>query len=274
MNLDFGLILVVLLAVMLAVMLLDTLLLKPKRKKEHGDLQAKKRPWYTDWAYSFFTVILFVFVLRSFVIEPFRIPSGSMLPTLESGDMIVVNKFTYGVRLPVIDKKIIAVGDPEKGDIIVFKYPPNPSEDYVKRVVGTPGDKISYDNNSKELRINGQLAAQEELGPYVNPEQQSHSPIMFREFLPGHQHRILKLPFKTAVVPGKDAFLHSEDCEFSPQGFQCQVPEAHYFVMGDNRDNSQDSRFWGFVPDQNIVGKVFFIWMNFGELSRIGKIKE
>ncbi|WP_028356918.1 signal peptidase I [Brackiella oedipodis] len=291
MSADFGLILFCILVVMLAIMLLDQLFFKKQRlPRKQAYEQAKQNPGQSgaysqvgkptvldkiiEIAYGFFGVVLLVFVLRSFVAEPFKIPSGSMLPTLQSGDMILVNKFTYGIRLPVINQKIIDIGAPERGDVVVFRFPPDPKVDYIKRVVGVPGDEVHYDNATKTLQLNGQTVAQKPLGDYIKPEQQAGAAQRFAEQLGEHEHDLLKLPINTVAAPEQDFSGDIQNCHYQDQGFTCKVPEGYYFVMGDNRDNSRDSRFWGFVPDQNLVGKAFFIWMNWqGEFSRLGSFK-
>lgn len=271
---DFAVIFFILLMVTWAIKLLDKWVLNPRRIATYGVEHAEAyRSKIVTYAIEFFPVILFIFLLRSFVVEPFRIPSGSMLPTLEKGDMIAVNKFSYGIRLPIINQKIISVGDPQRGDVVVFRYPVNPSIDYIKRIVGVPGDIIRFEN--KRLYINGTELPLKEIGPYVNPNQQAGSPMRFEETLGDKKHHILLMPMLGQIYPIVD-FPHSESCRYLNNasnvatGIECQVPQGYYFAMGDNRDNSQDSRYWGFVPDQNIVGKAFMVWMNFGELGRIG----
>jgi signal peptidase I len=226
------------------------------------------QPWWLDWTAGLFPVILIVFLLRSFLFEPFKIPSGSMVPTLLVGDLILVNKFHYGVRLPVINKKIIANHDPQRGDVMVFRYPVDPRVDYIKRVVGIPGDEVAYLNQM--LTINGQAVPTKPLGDFYDEDSMRYVP-MFGELLGSVEHRILVDPRRPAFFGGDEKrFPMHENCRYSADGVVCKVPPGHYFMMGDNRDNSQDSRFWGFVPDENIVGKAFFVWMNFGNLGRIG----
>lgn len=225
------------------------------------------QPWWLDWTAGLFPVILVVFLLRSFLFEPFKIPSGSMVPTLLIGDLILVNKYHYGIRLPVINKKIIQINDPQRGDVMVFRYPANPSIDYIKRVVGVPGDQIDYLN--QHLYVNGKLADTQPLEPFYDEDAVRFAP-QYTEKLGAATHRILvdtKLPSSAAPL---FEFPFKENCRYSAEGVRCKVPPGQYFMMGDNRDNSQDSRFWGFVPDQNIVGKAFFVWMNFGNLKRVG----
>jgi len=241
--------------------------------KVDGDVEQAKRkllaqPWWLDWTAGLFPVILIVFLLRSFLFEPFKIPSGSMVPTLLVGDLILVNKFHYGVRLPVLNKKIIANHDPQRGDVMVFRYPVDPRVDYIKRVVGIPGDEVAWLN--QKLTINGQPVPTKALGEFYDEDSMRYVP-MFSESLGAVEHRILVDPRRPAFLGGDEKrFPMHENCRYQPEGVVCKVPPGHYFMMGDNRDNSQDSRFWGFVPDENIVGRAFFVWMNFGNLGRIG----
>jgi signal peptidase I len=226
------------------------------------------QPWWLDWTAGLFPVILVVFLLRSFLFEPFKIPSGSMIPTLLVGDLILVNKYHYGVRLPVINKKIVDNNPVQRGDVMVFRYPVDPRVDYIKRVVGLPGDEISYAN--QKLSINGQPVPVQAQGEFYNEERLRYAP-MFSEKLGDVEHRILvdpRLPSYFGSTPKN--FPFAENCRYTAEGVTCKVPAGHYFMMGDNRDDSQDSRFWGFVPDENIVGKAFFVWMNLGNFGRIG----
>jgi signal peptidase I len=225
------------------------------------------QPWWLDWTAGLFPVIIAVFLLRSFLFEPFKIPSGSMIPTLLINDLILVNKFHYGVRLPVINTKILDNNSPQRGDVMVFRYPPKPSLDYIKRVVGIPGDEVAYLN--KQLTINGKLVPKTPLPDYFDPESMRYSK-QFQEMLGGKTHRILNDDDRPAFIPGVEDFPFKDNCRYNSQGVVCKVPAGQYFMMGDNRDNSLDSRYWGFVPEQNIVGKAFFVWMNFGNLKRIG----
>jgi signal peptidase I len=229
------------------------------------------QPWWLDWTAGLFPVILVVFLLRSFLFEPFKIPSGSMVPTLLVGDLILVSKFHYGIRLPVINKKVIDNNPVRRGDVMVFRYPADPRLDYIKRVVGLPGDEVSYLN--QKLSINGQPVAEVSQGEHYDDDSMSYAP-MYQEKLGDVEHKI-RVDVRRSAYYGPDPkrFPMAENCRYSPEGVVCKVPPGHYFMMGDNRDNSQDSRYWGFVPDENIVGKAFFVWMNFGNLGRIGAFK-
>ena len=263
---NFALLMLVLLAVTGGVWLLDRFYL---RKRQPADA---KEPWWVEYSKSFFPVILAVFLLRSFLVEPFKIPSGSMIPTLLVGDFILVNKYTYGIRLPVANAKVLAVNEPKRGEVMVFRFPENPSLDYIKRVVGLPGDRVSYVN--KQLSINGEKVPMtpESDHPYAEAGLNFTPTKEYREDLDGHMHAVLINPEMPAVqLSTVRQFPHREDCEYNEQGFVCTVPKGHYFMMGDNRDSSSDSRYWGFVPEGNIVGKAFMIWWNFSDLGRIGR---
>ncbi len=210
-----------------------------------------------EFCRSFFPVILIVLLLRSFLIEPFRIPSGSMIPTLHVGDFILVNKFSYGLRMPAFHDLLLPLGEPERGDVVVFRFPEDPSKDFIKRVVGLPGDRIRYEG--KQLFINGEPMTQSTSG-YYSADAAGRAIIAEEriEDLAGLEHKILINPARP-----------DDDGEF-------EVPPAHYFMMGDNRDGSDDSRRWGFVPERNLVGKAFMIWMSWDgrrnrpALDRIG----
>jgi signal peptidase I len=258
MNFNFELILFYATVITGIVSLFDVIFLAPGRKRKKPTAEM---PVVIDYARAFFPVLLIVFILRSFLFEPFRIPSGSLEPTLLMGDFILVNKFDYGVRLPVVHKKVYENSHPERGDIIVFRWPPNPSYDFIKRVVGVPGDHISYIN--KELYLNGKKVpqtflqksmAQDEMGGESSVDE-------MLEDLGGVKHYIF-------VNPDKSSHDYKDII----------VPQGMYFVMGDNRDDSADSRYWGFVPDKNIVGKAMLVWMSWGGLhhgvrwDRVGKM--
>ncbi len=250
MDFDFPTILVLVTAVSGAIWLIDAILFAPRRVKQAEKGGEQKEPVLVEYARSFFPVFFIVLVLRSFLVEPFHIPSGSMMPTLLQGDFILVNKYAYGIRLPVVDKKIIEVGAPQRGDVIVFRFPPDPKTDYIKRVVGVPGDRIEY--MDKTLYINGARMEQTPIGEY----QGSGSGIG----MTGAQERVENLDeveHRILVRPSVPDF-----------GYNCSrfagkvivVPEGHYLAFGDNRDNSSDSRCWGFVPDENLVGRAFGLW--------------
>lgn len=253
MRLDFALLLVALTALTGLIWLVDRLFFARQRAERDG-----KVPVVVDYARSFFPVILAVLVFRSFLFEPFKIPSSSMMPTLLIGDFILVNKFAYGVRMPVTNTKLINVGAPERGDVAVFRYPVDPNIDYIKRIIGIPGDVVSYRN--KVVYINGQEVPQEMLGRFVG-DRSSAEYIGYEEILerlPGAEHRILRRPDPRALNQHQDEF-------------RVTVPEGHYFVLGDNRDNSQDSRYWRFVPEANLVGRASVIWWNWD--SRDGMLE-
>ena len=225
------------------------------------------QPWWLDWTAGLFPVIISVFFLRSFIVEPFKIPSGSMIPTLLVGDLILVNKFHYGLRLPVLNTKMTDGEKPQRGDVMVFRYPPKPSLDYIKRVVGLPGDTVAYLN--KRLTINGQAVPTESVPEFFDEDAMRYFK-QYEEKFGTQSHRLLNDEQRPAFVPGADRFPGYDNCNYTVEGVSCEVPEGHFFMMGDNRDNSMDSRYWGFVPEKNIVGKAFYVWMNFGNLKRIG----
>lgn len=276
----FALFMIVILVVTGIIWLLDSLVLRKKRAVGAAE------PIWVEYAKSFFPVILVVFFVRSFIVEPFKIPSGSMMPTLLSGDYILVNKFTYGIRMPIFNNTIFKTNHPERGDVFVFHYPSAPSVDYIKRVVGLPGDKISYQD--KQLAINGKQINVQESGSYeyVEPGLNIKSTKQLSEKLGDVQHEILNddkptycnppdMPPKSLIDEIAEAAIDvqpitAEICETFAINNEIVVPAGHYLAMGDNRDNSSDSRMWGFVPERNLVGKAFFIWMNFDQPSRIG----
>lgn len=253
MDFDFAIVLVALTFICGAVWFYDRISLKPVREERlraassqtDGELpeavltEINRVSSWVDTGRSMFPVLLIVLVLRSFLVEPFQIPSGSMLPTLKIGDFILVNKFHYGLRLPVLNTKIVSINEPERGDVVVFKFPENPSISYIKRVVGLPGDIIRYQN--KKLYINGEEQSQTLLAqlPPQNPQR-----FLISENLAGVEHQIYR------------------DRQRPAQNNEWTVPEGHYFTVGDNRDNSNDSRYWGYVSEDLLVGKAFAVWMH------------
>ena len=284
MSLNFPLLLVIAVFVCGLLALLDLIILAPRRRTAISNYQGSvgqpdmavverlnKEPLLVEYGKSFFPVLFIVLVLRSFLVEPFQIPSGSMKPTLDVGDFILVNKFSYGIRLPVLDQKVIEIGDPQRGDVMVFRYPSDPSVNYIKRVIGLPGDRIRY-TSDKRLFVNGELVAKKLIGTEPGT---LGSAELYEERLGAVEHQIRQEMSRYRAPP---------DNEWT-------VPAAHYFMMGDNRDNSNDSRYWddpnipkqelGMVPDKNIVGKAFAVWMSWPEpklshfpnFSRVGLIK-
>lgn len=228
------------------------------------------QPKWIEYTGGFFPVILFVFLLRSFVVEPFRIPSGSMLPTLHAGDFILVNKYEYGLRFPVLNFGITEGADPKRGDIVVFKYPLDKNIDFIKRVIGVPGDEIRYIN--KQLYVNGKRVEATPDGSFFDKETYTDLK-QFNENLDGVVHKIVendKVPSMARPVQGHNGL---NQCLYNMGDVVCRVPDGHYFMMGDNRDNSADSRFWGFVPKEDIVGRAFYIWLNISDMGRIGSIQ-
>ncbi|KTD75274.1 signal peptidase I [Legionella waltersii] len=248
---NFALILVILSALSGFIYLLDWLFWAKKR-----DIDQKPGK-IVEYSRSFFPVFLIVLLLRSFLIEPFRIPSGSLEPTLLVGDFVAVNKFAYGLRLPVLENKIVSLALPKTGEIAVFRWPPEPSYDYIKRVIGVPGDRVSY--HDKKLTINGKEAKQTFV-EYTTDESSGKAVTKYKEDLNGVVHDIFIRP------------------DVAPSDFDIVVPEGNYFMMGDNRDDSADSRFWGFVPESYLRGKAFLVWMSWNgkadtvRWSKIGTI--
>lgn len=248
---DFAAILTLLVVVSGAIWAFDSLVLAPRRQAAGRE----NLPMLVDYARSFFPIFLIVLLLRSFLVEPFRIPSGSMIPTLLIGDFILVNKYVYGIRVPVLNRKIVELDSPERGDVVVFRFPLDPSTPFIKRIVGLPGDVVAY--RDKEVFINGTKVPHVPEGTYVGVRSAAvHTGArLISEKLGDTTHDIILTPRAGSL-----------DGEYT-------VPDGHYFVLGDNRDNSRDSRFWGFVPDENLVGKAFYIWMNWDSgpfLQRIG----
>jgi signal peptidase I len=272
---NFALVLFLLTTITFLYWLLERFYFAPARDKlQIASGKPRTQPWWIDWTAGLFPVILTVFILRSFLFEPFKIPSGSMLPTLLVGDLILVNKFHYGIRLPVINKKIVANNNPKYGDVLVFRWPKDTRIDFIKRVVGLPGDEIIF--KQQRLYINGKIAPITAQPPPGFYEESVRKYIPdYKERLGDIDHRIL-LDLQAQAFYSSDqqfSFPYRERCQYNLDGISCKVPEGHYFVMGDNRDNSQDSRVWGFVPDENIVGRAFYVWMNFGDLKRIGSFQ-
>lgn len=253
----FALFMIVILILTGTIWLLDNLFLAKKRNADEAE------PVIVEYAKSFFPVILIVFVIRSFIVEPFKIPSGSMIPTLLVGDYILVNKYNYGLRVPILNNTFIEVDKPHRGDVFVFHYPPNPSIDYIKRVVGLPGDQIQYVD--KQLTINGQLVDAESLGEYEYERRglEIITADEFQETIGETTHHYLNIDIARGQYP------HGSLGYRLANGETITVPEQSYFAMGDNRDDSADSRVWGFVPEKNLVGKAFYIWMNFGDLKNL-----
>lgn len=249
---DFSLILFILVCITGLIWGMDRWIWSSKRETaavETGTVRESKRAGYkepvvVEYAKAFFPVILIVFLLRSFVVEPFRIPSGSMLPSLLIGDFILVNKYAYGLRLPVINVKVIETGKPQRGDVAVFRFPGDPSINYIKRVIGVPGDVVVYKN--KKLYVNGDPVDQTNAQSYSPNHLESHTGTFtrFTENLLGVTHDIL---LTDRPEHGQTEFV---------------VPQHSYFVMGDNRDRSNDSRYWSYVPDENLVGKSFLVWFS------------
>ncbi|MFM0007138.1 signal peptidase I [Paraburkholderia dipogonis] len=226
-----------------------------------------RQPWWLEYSASFFPVILVVFVVRSFVVEPFKIPSGSMVPTLLVGDFILVNKFDYGIRLPITNTKITEGRPLQRGDVVVFRYPKDESVDYIKRVIGLPGDTVAYQD--KQLTINGKPVPETPLPDYLDDERMGYAK-QFEEDIDGRKNAILNNSAVPPFIVGAEDYPYRDNCTYNARGVICKVPPGNYFMMGDNRDNSADSRYWGFAPDKNVVGRAFFIWMNFSNLKRIG----
>jgi len=249
---DFPFILTALVLFSGIVYLLDVLFWAKKRR-------GKKPNIIIEYSRSFFSVLFLVWIIRSFLVQPYRVPSGSLEPTILPGDFIIVNQFAYGLRLPVLNWKIVNFKEPKIGDIVLFHWPKDPSVIFVKRVIGTPGDHITYKN--KVLTINGDRAWQTYLGLNLDSEYQMPTIV---------QRRLEQLPAKNHEIFVRPGYNLSGD-------FDIIVPQNSYFMMGDNRDNSDDSRDWGFVPERNLVGKAFGIWMSWDtkhtnvRWSRIGK---
>jgi signal peptidase I len=241
------------------------------RERAALEQRLTREPAWIEYSASFFPVLVIVFLLRSFLAEPFRIPSSSMRPTLVVGDYILVNKFVYGIRLPIIEKKVIPLGNPRHGDVVVFRYPVNPSQDFIKRVVAVGGDTVEYVD--KVLSVNGKPLPQRPDGSYSYLEGLRFETTERRvEEAPrpegGYDYTIAINREAAPVYPANvRSFPGRSECAYNERGFRCKVPAGHYFVMGDNRDASDDSRYWGFVPDDHIRGRAFFIWFNWDDIA-------
>ena len=273
MHFDFAALLVILTIFTGVVWAVDALIFAPRRRTLAGangmvldddqETGRSSEPLVVEYSRSFFPVILIVLIIRSFLGEPFRIPSSSMVPTLLNGDLILVSKFSYGLRLPVTNQKILDLGGPERGDVVVFRYPRNESQDYIKRVVGLPGDTISFRN--ARIYVDDKPLPVEIIGPYIPPDNdpEERTKVIYKEKLGEVEHRM--------------AYDHRKSSyQRLGEGMTWTVPEGQYFVMGDNRDNSADSREWGFVPEENLVGKAILIWMRLSTSNwdRIGTLIE
>ena len=286
MDFDFNLILVPVTLILFFVWLLDKVKLKQRANKGRGN-----EHFIITWAYDFWPVLAVVLILRSFLYEPFNIPSDSMVPTLETGDFILVNKFDYGIRLPLVNQKVINVGEPERGDVIVFRYPLQPSISYIKRVVGLPGDQVAYHDG--KLFINGQAVATTVTQFKRDKDQLSSFEAQYTtETLGTHKHLVRHLDGRDPLVEQYNYAMSANQASAIPfvanvnktfvqndgKAWSVTVPQGHYFAMGDNRDESADSRFWGFVPEENLTGRAFYIWMHkepglhLPSFSRNGKI--
>lgn len=248
MTFDFAALLVLLTVVSGTIWAIDARYFAPDRKPAAGG--GRTEPLIVDYARSLFPVFLIVLILRSFIVEPFRIPSASMMPTLLRGDFILVNKYDYGIRLPVLNTKVFGNGQPERGDVVVFRYPKDPAIPFIKRVVGVPGDRLRY--KDKRLIINGQQIHLDPKGIYHSDGvgKRENGSYLLEERLGETTHDVLINPLQLASIEADET-----------------IPDGHYFVLGDNRDNSRDSRYWGLVPDENLVGRAFYIWMNWSSDS-------
>jgi signal peptidase I len=256
MDFDFNLIIVPVTLIFFIIWVLDKLVWK--QHKQFKARQIAKENMWISWSYDFFPVLAVVLIVRSFLFEPFNIPSESMNPTLKTGDFILVNKFDYGIRLPIINTKIIDSGEPKRGEVAVFRYPLNPSINYIKRVIGLPGDKIVY--NEGILTINGQAISKAALSDMGDPTYEH----FFREQMGTHSHitRELNDVWSASQAPFVNSLNNGEFVGSNGHHWEVTVPAKHYFMMGDNRDQSADSRFWGFMPEENLAGRAVYIWMH------------
>jgi signal peptidase I len=249
MDFDFNLILVPLTLIFFIIWAMDKLIWKQHKQYKAGQLA--KEPAWISWAYDFFPVLAIVLIVRSFMFEPFNIPSESMNPTLKTGDFILVSKFAYGIRLPIINTKIIDSGEPKRGEVAVFRYPLNPSVNYIKRVIGLPGDTIVF--NEGILTINGQAISKVAM-PDMGDSTYEH---FFSEQMGTHSHIV-----RASQAPYVNSLKNGEFVASNGHHWEVTVPANHYFMMGDNRDQSADSRFWGFMPEENLAGRAMYIWMH------------
>lgn len=267
MDFDFNLILVPATLIFFGLWLLDKFVLKQRQTKGKGN-----ENFIITWAYDFWPVLAVVLVLRSFFFEPYNIPSDSMVPTLETGDYILVNKFQYGVRLPITNSKVLSIGEPERGDVAVFRYPPQPTISYIKRIVGLPGDHIVYENG--QMSINGQKVLSEKVS-FNRDKDVLDTPqsLYTHETLGKHTHLVRNLEGQNTLIAQFNYAQSKKDLPFvatvndrfmksNGQSWEVDVPKGHYFAMGDNRDQSSDGRFWGFVPEANLTGKAIYVWMH------------
>ncbi|MDM1780636.1 signal peptidase I [Acinetobacter sp. 10FS3-1] len=258
MDFDFNLILVPATLIFVAIWLLDKFVLKQRQTRGKGN-----ENFIITWAYDFWPVLTVVLILRSFLYEPFNIPSDSMVPTLETGDFILVNKFDYGVKLPIVNTKIIDTGHPERGDVAVFRYPPQPTISYIKRIIGLPGDHIVYDHG--QLIINGQKVEKVPVEFSREKDRMDTPNSMYHKETIG-EHTFTMRELENVNVARQAPFINYVDNgKYSTENglyWEIKVPEGYYFAMGDNRDQSADSRFWGFVPEENLTGRAFYIWMH------------
>jgi signal peptidase I len=267
--LELAAVMLIAIAICFVIWLIDRLLFKKKRTADQLE------PASVDMAKAFFPVLAIVFVVRAFWIEPFRIPSGSMIPTLLVGDFILVNKYAYGVRIPVLNKKVMNVGEVKRGDVVVFRYPLDPTKDYIKRAIGLPGDTIEF--RGKNLYVNEKEIPVSLIGNVGAGGLEYKNYQVFKEKLGEVEHTAQVDPNAPSVRVGELALFRSEqlrqNCQYDPSGagFKCKVPPGHYLMIGDNRDNSTDGRYWGFVPDDHLRGRAFLVWMNFGDFKRVGE---
>lgn len=271
MELDYTGILVLLTAAAALVWAVERLFLRRRRREKAGEGEGAepKRPWLVDTAISLLPVLVLVLVVRSAIAEPFHIPSGSMMPTLDVGDFIFVNKFSYGVRLPVLDKKILKVGEPQRGDVVVFRPPWAPGQDWIKRVVGLPGDRVVV--HGEKVWINGKLIKNSATEPFHGDAGNSEDRYVMRngglvmtEHLGKVDHKVIEMPALNSSPQGAPDVPNGDN--------PAVVPKGCYFVMGDNRDNSEDSRYHGCVPEQDLVGKAEIVWLSLASLKRIGTV--